>query len=254
MGSGRLLHILFPLSLLLVIPFASGWGYDGHIAICRIAQACARLNKGAAEAVRKLLPASANDDLGSLCPWADRIKMRYHWSSDLHFITTPDHLCSYRYTNNLTEALLFLSHFIGDIHQPLHVGFTTDKGGNTIKVTWFNRKQVLHHVWDTDIIRKEEEGFNASNVDDFIKKIQQKIKSQWANQVNRWEACSGNQKTCPNVYAEESIKAACQWAYKGVHPGSVLKEGYYGTRSPIVELRLAQAGIRLAATLNRIFT
>lgn len=30
--------------------------------------------------------------------------------------------------------------------QPLHVGFTSDKGGNTIKVTWFTRKQALHHV------------------------------------------------------------------------------------------------------------
>jgi len=38
---------------------------------------------------------------------------------------------------NLTEALLFLSHFMGDIHQPLHVGFTTDEGGNTIKLHWY---------------------------------------------------------------------------------------------------------------------
>ncbi|KAK4423559.1 Endonuclease 2 [Sesamum alatum] len=236
----------------------------------------ARLSSAAAEAVRKLLPASAHDDLGQLCPWPDRIKFRYRWSSDLHFVNTPDDVCSYNYTRdcksrdgakgrcltgainnyttqllsyrdkkprsyNLTEALLFLSHFLGDIHQPLHVGFASDMGGNRIKVTWFNTRRVLHHVWDTDVIKRDEGGFNPSNVDQLVRNIQQKIKSKWANQVKAWE-------TCP-----ESIKAACQWAYKGVHPGSVLKDEYYETRLPVVEMRLAQAGIRLAATLNRIF-
>ncbi|EYU29990.1 hypothetical protein MIMGU_mgv11b0193492mg, partial [Erythranthe guttata] len=132
--------ILLPLSLLIgitIIPFAYGWGYDGHIAICRIA-------------------------------------------------------------------------------QPLHVGFTSDKGGNTIRVTWFTRKQVLHHVWDTDLIRTDEGGFNASLLNNFIKKIEQEItENKWRYQVNRWEACSNNQTTCPNIYAAESIKAACDWAYKG---------------------------------------
>ncbi|KAL8052876.1 hypothetical protein ABFX02_05G033900 [Erythranthe guttata] len=282
-------NILLPLSLLIgiiIIPFACGWGYDGHIAICRIAQA--RLSKTASLAVRRLLPAHANGDLGLLCPWADRIKMHYPWSADLHFINTPDNLCTYDYTRdckgrdgvknkclagainnyttqlinrhvktnryNLTESLLFLSHFIGDIHQPLHVGFTSDKGGNTIRVTWFTRKQVLHHVWDTDLIRTDEGGFNASLLNNFIKKIEQEItENKWRYQVNRWEACSNNQTTCPNIYAAESIKAACDWAYKGVHRGSILKELYFQTRSPVVEMRLAQAGVRLAATLNRIF-
>eukprot|EP00897_Mesotaenium_endlicherianum_P002093 jgi/Mesen1/1911/ME000143S00961 len=47
---------------------------------------------------------------------------------------------------NLTEALMFLSHFVGDIHQPLHVGFTGDLGGNTIHVKWFGRAHNLHEV------------------------------------------------------------------------------------------------------------
>jgi hypothetical protein len=42
--------------------------------------------------------------------------------------------------------LLFLSHFMGDIHQPMHVGFTSDEGGNTINLRWFRRKSNLHHV------------------------------------------------------------------------------------------------------------
>lgn len=41
--------------------------------------------------------------------------------------------------------------------QPLHVGFTSDKGGNTIKVTWFTRKQALHHV---SLLEKKNRNFN----------------------------------------------------------------------------------------------
>ncbi|KAL7149368.1 hypothetical protein ABFS83_05G035600 [Erythranthe nasuta] len=278
------MHTIFRLSLLIaIVPFSRGWGYDGHVAVCRIAQA--RLNKAAAEAVRKLLPASAKGDLGILCPWPDQIRMRYPWSSALHYVNTPDNLCSYKYkrdckdTNgangrcvtgaiknytsilmnykkprsNLTEALIFLSHFMGDVHQPMHVGFVKDKGGNTIKVNWFGQKQVLHRVWDSSIITKAEGGSNPSNLDKFIKNIQHKIQSQWANQVYKWEPCCCSLKACPDMYALESIKAACQWAYKGARSGSTLKVDYYATRLPIVELRLAQAGVRLAATLNRIF-
>lgn len=48
--------------------------------------------------------------------------------------------------DNLTQALMFLSHFMGDVHQPLHVGFTTDAGGNSITVYWYNVKTNLHSV------------------------------------------------------------------------------------------------------------
>ncbi|KAH9746803.1 Endonuclease 2 [Citrus sinensis] len=204
-----------------------------------------RLSEAAADAVKQLLPESADNDLGSVCTWADHVKFHYHWSSALHFIDTPDNLCTYQYNRdckdedgvkgrcvagainnyttqllsynsassshseyNLTEALLFLSHFIGDIHQPLHVGFTSDRGGNTIDVHWYTRKQVLHHVWDNNIIETAEER-----------------------------------------YASEGIKAACDWAYKGKE----LADEYFNSRLPIVKLRLAQGGVRLAATLNRIF-
>jgi hypothetical protein len=70
--------------------------------------------------------------------------------------------------DNLTEALLFLSHFMGDVHQvcspaacffrfvtrlipwgslqPMHVGFTSDQGGNSIDLRWYRHKSNLHHV------------------------------------------------------------------------------------------------------------
>nr|CAB3476443.1 unnamed protein product [Digitaria exilis] len=47
---------------------------------------------------------------------------------------------------NLTESLMFLAHFVGDVHQPLHVSYEEDEGGNTIIVHWYRRKTNLHHV------------------------------------------------------------------------------------------------------------
>ncbi|KAG8043758.1 hypothetical protein GUJ93_ZPchr0458g22818 [Zizania palustris] len=45
-----------------------------------------------------------------------------------------------------TESLMFLAHFVGDVHQPLHCGHAKDLGGNTIVVHWYTRKSNLHHV------------------------------------------------------------------------------------------------------------
>ncbi|KAI7745518.1 hypothetical protein M8C21_015306 [Ambrosia artemisiifolia] len=279
----------YPALLLLVVFIAPvavrGWGVDGHFITCKIAQG--RLGQTAADAVNSLLPEYAGGDLASLCSWADHVKFRYHWSSALHYIDTPDNLCTYQYRRdckdedgvtgrcvagaimnyttqlldygkqtseyNLTEALLFLSHFMGDIHQPLHVGFTSDRGGNTIDVHWYTRKAVLHHVWDDSIIETEEERFYGSNVETLTNAIETNITKVWGDQVQAWEKCSGNQKTCPNIYATEGIKAACNWAYKGAANGSVLEDEYFLSRLPIVNWRLAQGGVRLAANLNRIF-
>ncbi|KAJ0038637.1 hypothetical protein Pint_21973 [Pistacia integerrima] len=283
----RVYQILTLLSLLVLFPGTYGWGTEGHFTICKIAQS--RLSKAAEDAVKQLLPEYANNDLASVCSWADNVKFRYHWSSALHFIDTPDKLCTYQYNRdcmdedgvkgrcvagainnyttqllsyngassqseyNLTEALLFLSHFMGDIHQPLHVGFTSDRGGNTIDVHWYTRKQVLHHVWDSNIIETAEERFYDSNIDGFVDAIEQNITTKWADLVKKWETCSLNKTTCPDIYASEGIKAACDWAYKGVTEDSTLEDEYFNSRLPIVNLRLAQGGVRLAATLNRIF-
>ncbi|KAK8522443.1 hypothetical protein V6N12_056151 [Hibiscus sabdariffa] len=296
--------------MLATLPPIHGWGTDGHSIICKIAQS--RLNDAAADAVKELLPKWAEDDLGSVCSWADQVRFRFRWSSPLHFINTPE-ICSYKYTrdckdedgvvgrcvagaiNNYTSQLLtsnsasnkaqctvsivYFPNFSWHVlefrnpmrilsftiekkkritlmsitFQPLHVGFAEDKGGNTIDVHWYKRKAVLHHVWDTDIIETAEKRFYDSNIDSMVDAIQQNITSEWADEVKRWETCGLNKTACPDQYASEGIKAACDWAYKGVQQESVLEDDYFLSRLPIVHRRLAQGGVRLAATLNRIF-
>jgi hypothetical protein len=53
---------------------------------------------------------------------------------------------------NDVEALKFLIHFIGDLHQPLHLGRKDDKGGNSVEYNWFGRKINLHSLWDNYLI------------------------------------------------------------------------------------------------------
>ncbi|KAK2383064.1 endonuclease [Trifolium repens] len=279
--------LLMPLAL----PTVQGWGKDGHYAVCKIAEEF--LSEDALFAVNQLLPDSAQGDLAAVCSWPDEIRHNYHyrWSSALHYADTPDFKCNYQYCRdchdsyghkhrcvtgaihnytmqlklanadasselnyNLTEALMFLSHFVGDVHQPLHVGFTGDLGGNSITVRWYRRKTNLHHVWDDMIIESALKKFYGSDLSVMIQAIQRNISDIWLNDASSWEHCAHNYTACPNRYASESISLACKFAYKNATPGSTLEDEYFLSRLPIVERRLAQGGVRLAAILNRIFT
>lgn len=63
-----------------------------------------RLNEAAADIVQELLPKSAENDLGSVCSWADQVKFRYHWSSPLHYVNTPD-VCNYNFESEFPVSL-----------------------------------------------------------------------------------------------------------------------------------------------------
>ncbi|KAK8642142.1 hypothetical protein V6N13_011499 [Hibiscus sabdariffa] len=283
MGFGRvgrheLLWIGRLLVLMQLVHGVVGWGKDGHYAVCKIAEGY--LTKDALATVRELLPDLAGGELASVCSWPDDIKWYYkwHWTSPLHYVDTPDFKCNYDYCRdchdsyghknscvtgaifnytkqlfsanrgygpqlsyNLTEALMFLAHYIGDVHQPLHVGFLGDLGGNTITVRWYRRKTNLHHVWDTMIIDSALKTFYLSDLGVMIQAIQRNITDDWSNDISSWENCGHNQTVCPNLYASESVRLACKFAYRNATPGSTLEDEYFLSRLPIVEKRIAQA-------------
>ncbi|CAM6021896.1 unnamed protein product [Sphagnum balticum] len=166
-----------------------------------------------------------------------------------HLMTKHDHPNHY----NLTEAILFLAHFVGDIHQPLHVGFTSDLGGNTISVHWYKRKYNLHHIWDSELINTAKQQFYNSSLSVMVDAILLKIGGKWVGETKSWGACANHGISCPDVYAAESISLACKYAYRNATPGSRLADEYFLSRLPIVERRLAQGGVRLAFILNRLF-
>ncbi|GLJ09072.1 hypothetical protein SUGI_0101180 [Cryptomeria japonica] len=284
--------LCFMMLLLLLIflanaPATQSWGSVGHHITCKIAQPL--LSEAAAKAVQKLLSSSAEGDLASICLWADTVRSIYPWSYCLHFANPPG-VCNYDYnrdchndkgekdmcvtgainnytaqlatygdfstavTYNLTESLMFLSHLMGDIHQPLHLGFINDLGGNRLPVQWYTRQTNLHKVWDLEIIDESLKEFYGLEISAMIEDLRRNITGGWSDEVPTWEGCSKDSLSCPDSYASESISLACEWAYKGVTAGTILGEEYFLSRLPIVEKRLAQGGVRLAATLNRIFS
>ncbi|GJN01596.1 hypothetical protein PR202_ga18873 [Eleusine coracana subsp. coracana] len=242
-------------------PVAQAWSKEGHMLTCQIAQDL--LEPAAAHAVKNLLPEDVDGDLSALCVWPDQVRhwYKYRWSSPLHFIDTPDKACSFVYSRdchgpdgakdmcvagaianftsqlmhykhgsadrryNLTEALLFLSHFMGDVHQ----------------------------VWDREIILTAIDKLYGKNMDMFRKQLEHNFtKGTWSDDVSSWADCE-DLGSCPTKYATESIGLACKWAYDGVHEGETLSDDYFDSRLPIVSRRIAQGGVRLAMFLNRIF-
>ncbi|XP_031249430.1 endonuclease 1-like [Pistacia vera] len=252
--------ILFMGLILISAPGTRAWSKEGHIMTCRIAQSL--LESEAAHAVENLLPDYANGDLSALCVWPDQVRhwYRYRWTSSLHFIDTPDEACTFEFSrdchdshgvkdmcivgaiqnftsqllhyregtsdrrHNMTEALLFLSHFLGDVHQPMHVGFTSDEGGNTIELRWFRHKSNLHHVWDREIILTALKDYYDKDMELLLNDIVANFTDGiWYDDVSSWKDCN-NLHTCPNKYATESINIACKWGYKGVKAGETLAD------------------------------
>ncbi|KAL9669945.1 hypothetical protein QQ045_007495 [Rhodiola kirilowii] len=223
------------------------WSKEGHIMTCQIAQSL--LEPEAAEIVAKLLPDYANGDLSSLCTWPDQIRhwYKYRWTSPLHFIDTPDKACTFKYDRDCHDP-----HGNKDM-CPMHIGFTTDRGGNTIDLRWFRHKSNLHHVWDREIILTAAADFYGKDIDSLLEDIKANLTSGiWSEEISSWKDCK-DIKSCTIKYATESINMACKWGYKGVTSGETLADEYFNPRMPLVMQRVAQGGVRLAMILNSVF-
>ncbi len=71
------------------------------------------------------------------------------------------------------EALKFLVHFVGDLHQPMHLGRADDLGGNKVEVSWFGKKTNIHAVWDSQITASKFMSYS-----EFSSYLQNKFKPQ----------------------------------------------------------------------------
>lgn len=74
-------------------------------------------------------------------------------SDGKHLFFALDSLTNRLRTNrNDVEALKFLVHFVGDLHQPMHLGRFDDLGGNKISIKWFGKTINLHSLWDSYLL------------------------------------------------------------------------------------------------------
>ncbi|CAL5014473.1 unnamed protein product [Urochloa decumbens] len=255
-----LLHVLLvTVVAMATAPAAHAWGKDGHYMVCKVAESF--LTKEASTAVKNLLPGWAGGDLAETCLWADKQRFRYRWSSPLHFADNPGD-CKFDYArdchntkgekdmcvvgavNNYTaaledssspfdptESLMFLAHFVGD----------------------YRRQSNLHKVWDVEVIETAMKDFYNDDRSTMIEAIKLNITEEWSNEEKQWEACRSRAKTCADKFAMESAQLACK-AYEGVEQDSILEDDYFFAALPVVQKRIAQGGVRLAAILNKIFS
>ena len=139
--------------------------------------------------------------------------------------------------NTKVEYLKLLIHIVGDIHQPLHVGRLDDKGGNSIKVTWFGEASNLHQVWDEKMIN-----FQQLSYTEYVAAIN----FTTPEQRKAW------QKQPLKEWLYESYQLA-EKVYADIHPDDKLSYNYNFKYIAILNERLLKAGVRLAGILNEIF-
>ena len=271
---------------------AHAWSRDGHRIVCRIAW---QLLDGPRRAEIDRLTSAYRDPDGQpianyfdACAWADAVRSKANGSplwrrltgfETWHYanvprtttrLTTPpcqvpcvisavevhgDSLSRASSELARTEALFFLSHWVADLHQPLHVSYADDRGGNGIRPIGggFYPASNLHATWDAGITGKL---FDSSEWHEFADRLAADISpEQRANWV----------RGTPTDWAQESYDIVttqqfqyCEWQVIGgartcaSMPGRrVLGDAYQNTFGPVVIRRLQQAGVRLAEVLLR---
>jgi hypothetical protein len=250
-----------------------GWGAQGHHIIARIA--LSRMTAPAKAATQDLL---GGDDFIAASTWADEVRSARPETYNWHFVDIPRSSASFddgrdcflpadthpgaatdhmncvvdritffkqvladttKTPTEQQEALKFIVHFVGDVHQPFHaVGDA--RGANDNLITEFGSAQCgsrpcnLHSAWDSGMINHTGMDMNA-----YAQHLQQLIT---ANHMT----ASGN----PADWANES-HAAGQTAW--IDNGGVLDDAYYSAQIQVIDQRLALAGLRLAALLEDVF-
>ena len=139
--------------------------------------------------------------------------------------------------NERAFYLKLLVHFIGDLHQPMHVGRKEDRGGNSIRLQWFGKTSNLHRLWDSHLI--DSHGMNAAQLLGDLKELSPKLIKEIQNQsLEQW--------------VNES-QALAKIIYENTPSNSKLGEEYQSRYMPLLKIQLQRWGLRLAAQLNEIF-
>ena len=136
------------------------------------------------------------------------------------------------------EALKFVIHFIGDMHQPLHVADDGDKGGNGRHVIFHGHPDNLHWVWDTGLLEHI-----SRNPEALAAELESRITPQ-----DRAEWVQGSIED----WVLEGHRLAQRVAYGDLGGGNpaMITPAYEHEADPVIETQLEKAGVRLAYLLN----
>ena len=139
---------------------------------------------------------------------------------------------------NKAFHIKLLTHLVGDLHQPLHVGHGHDKGGNDIKLEWFGESTNIHRVWDTNMIESYKMSYSelAANT---------KVKTEA-------EIAAINKGTLLDwVYESQAL---AETVYASAEANENLRYKYSYKFFPVLEAQMQKGGIRLAYLLEAIFS
>jgi hypothetical protein len=241
------------------------WGYTGHRTIGLITEN--HLNLKAKAAVKNLL---GDTSIADACTWADdaRREPQFKETGNWHFLNLPLGLNFKDFKqyidtigkDNVYSALMnaervlrdkkstkeqqvhslkFLMHFVGDLHQPMHISRAEDKGGNTIQLNYEGKGTNLHSLWDTRML--EHQGLNFTQ-------LAAKYDQMSATDIKQW------QKDPLITWIWESYQiSSLLYAEVDAMNKRVIDDEYYQKHLPMVEKRIQQAAIRLAGLLNSIY-
>lgn len=241
------------------------WGVTGHRAIGEIAQK--HLSPEAKQAVSSLLDGKTLADVST---WADEVRNEpaYQHTASWHYLNLPMGLSYPEFEKRMqdaarqenvytallkaehelagkggtreskVEALKFIVHFVGDLHQPMHISRAEDKGGNTIQLNYEGQGTNLHALWDSKLI--DHQGLTYQQMAD-------KYDVATTAEIQKW------QRDPLILWIWESYKVSSR-LYMEVDSlsGRGIGEAYYQAHISIIQQRIEEAGIRLAGLLNGI--
>lgn len=272
---------------LAALPMASAWGALGHTTVAYLAQNL--VSHKTAKFAQQLLNDTSPTYLASVATWADsyRNEKGGEFSSVYHYIDALDNpptSCNVNYERDCAEegcivsaianyssravtpsiglleqqkALKWVIHFIGDIHQPLHVE-NYALGGNQINVTFAGARTNLHAIWDTAIPQKAIGNFSQATAASWAANLTAEIKhGRYRKESKTW--AKGLKVKNPIDTAMIWASDANQFVCSTVMPegpdavfGKELSGAYYETAIPVVRKQIAKAGVRLAAWLDAV--
>ena len=241
------------------------WSAEGHRIVGHIAEA--RLTPAARAEVDRLLAGEADPTLAGIAAWADELRAndpeRGKATAKWHYINfqgrcefqpaldCPGNDCVVGAINRQylqlaqhersdaerREALKFLVHFVGDVHQPLHSGPRDDAGGNRYQVNLHGKGSNLHRIWDGTIL--ERRGLKSP---------------AFATGLLAQAPLPADPTLHSPTPALDWALESCRLIEDGrVYPPEgqhVIDDAFLDARLPLAEQRLREAGARLAAMLN----
>ncbi len=239
---------------------ARAWGWDGHRIVCALAWD--ELTPPLRTKIENILEARGRDAFAESCLWADDVIRWRKETAPWHYLNVPKgatridmardcgqpNSCAVEQISLHAQRLArpwamddlrYTAHFIGDIHQPLHISYADDRGGNEIKGTFNGLDANMHGVWDYNMLDSTHRTWPEIAAD-LHGRITAADRQAW-------------QSGTPLDWANESlaITLSAPVGYHPYDPPFALGDDYAKTNLPTVYRQIEKAGVRLAWVLTR---